>query len=121
MKDHRYCLYIIRLFYSHGHLYFFYSNLHFVILCQPFQPALLYIVPAAIGFLAAHVIWNGEVKPVCFYIFPWTYFWSILKEQIFYFRQVLTFSNTLSFFFLSIWYTLCCNFYTNHVFLFFWH
>jgi minor histocompatibility antigen H13 len=30
-----------------------------------FQPALLYIVPAAIGFLAAHVVWNGEVKPVC--------------------------------------------------------
>lgn len=31
----------------------------------PFQPALLYIVPAVIGFLAAHVIWNGEVQPVC--------------------------------------------------------
>ena len=30
-----------------------------------FQPALLYIVPAAIGFLAAHVIWNGDIKPVC--------------------------------------------------------
>lgn len=29
------------------------------------QPALLYIVPAVIGFLAAHVVWNGEVKPVC--------------------------------------------------------
>jgi len=34
-----------------------------------FQPALLYIVPAVIGFLAAHVIWNGDVKPVCT-IFP---------------------------------------------------
>ena len=30
-----------------------------------FQPALLYIVPSVIGFLAAHCIWNGEVKPVC--------------------------------------------------------
>ncbi|POO03924.1 Peptidase A22B, signal peptide peptidase [Trema orientale] len=29
---------------------------------QAAQPALLYIVPAVIGFLAAHVIWNGEVK-----------------------------------------------------------
>nr|XP_034923395.1 signal peptide peptidase-like isoform X1 [Populus alba] len=29
-----------------------------------FQPALLYIVPAVIGFLAAHVLWNGEVKPL---------------------------------------------------------
>ncbi|GJR09124.1 signal peptide peptidase [Tanacetum coccineum] len=27
-------------------------------------PALLYIVPAVIGFLAAHCIWNGEVKPL---------------------------------------------------------
>ncbi|KAJ9546149.1 hypothetical protein OSB04_025856 [Centaurea solstitialis] len=33
---------------------------------QAAQPALLYIVPAVIGFLAAHCIWNGEVKPVCF-------------------------------------------------------
>ncbi|KAH8498758.1 hypothetical protein H0E87_017619 [Populus deltoides] len=31
---------------------------------QAAQPALLYIVPAAIGFLAAHVVWNGEVKPL---------------------------------------------------------
>lgn len=31
-----------------------------------FQPALLYIVPAVIGFLAVHCIWNGDVKPVCF-------------------------------------------------------
>ncbi|KAG6762467.1 hypothetical protein POTOM_032967 [Populus tomentosa] len=31
---------------------------------QAAQPALLYIVPAAIGFLAAHVAWNGEVKPL---------------------------------------------------------
>ncbi|KEH35986.1 signal peptide peptidase-like protein [Medicago truncatula] len=29
---------------------------------QAAQPALLYIVPAVIGFLAAHCIWNGEVK-----------------------------------------------------------
>ena len=29
-----------------------------------FQPALLYIVPAVLGFLAVHVICNGEVKPV---------------------------------------------------------
>lgn len=34
-------------------------------LLSNFQPALLYIVPAVIGFLAAHVIWNGDVKPVC--------------------------------------------------------
>ncbi|KAF1865481.1 hypothetical protein Lal_00004856 [Lupinus albus] len=26
------------------------------------QPALLYIVPAVIGFLAAHCLWNGDVK-----------------------------------------------------------
>ncbi|CAM8969698.1 unnamed protein product [Rhodiola kirilowii] len=26
------------------------------------QPALLYIVPCVIGFLATHCIWNGEVK-----------------------------------------------------------
>lgn len=31
-----------------------------------FQPALLYIVPAVIGFLAAHCIWNGDVKPVSY-------------------------------------------------------
>ncbi|XP_024970564.1 signal peptide peptidase-like [Cynara cardunculus var. scolymus] len=31
---------------------------------QAAQPALLYIVPAVIGFLAAHCIWNGEVKPL---------------------------------------------------------
>lgn len=36
-----------------------------------FQPALLYIVPSVIGFLAVHVIWNGDIKPVC--IFPMTY------------------------------------------------
>ncbi|PNX80772.1 signal peptide peptidase-like protein, partial [Trifolium pratense] len=33
---------------------------------QAGQPALLYIVPAVIGFLAAHCIWNGDVKQVCF-------------------------------------------------------
>ncbi|KAL9273713.1 Signal peptide peptidase-like protein [Drosera capensis] len=31
---------------------------------QAAQPALLYIVPAVIGFLAAHVLWNGEIKPL---------------------------------------------------------
>ncbi|KAG6436965.1 hypothetical protein SASPL_101872 [Salvia splendens] len=31
---------------------------------QAAQPALLYIVPGVIGFLAAHCIWNGEVKPL---------------------------------------------------------
>ncbi|KAF4349139.1 hypothetical protein F8388_012257 [Cannabis sativa] len=31
---------------------------------QAAQPALLYIVPAVIGFLAAHVIFNGEIKPL---------------------------------------------------------
>ncbi|MBA0745095.1 hypothetical protein Gogos_007686, partial [Gossypium gossypioides] len=31
---------------------------------QAAQPALLYIVPAVIGFLAAHCVWNGDVKPV---------------------------------------------------------
>ncbi|KAL3828232.1 hypothetical protein ACJIZ3_017034 [Penstemon smallii] len=29
---------------------------------QAAQPALLYIVPSVIGFLAAHCLWNGEVK-----------------------------------------------------------
>ncbi|XP_022752402.1 signal peptide peptidase-like isoform X3 [Durio zibethinus] len=28
------------------------------------QPALLYIVPGVIGFLAAHCLWNGDVKPL---------------------------------------------------------
>ncbi|XP_076940949.1 signal peptide peptidase-like [Bidens hawaiensis] len=31
---------------------------------QAAQPALLYIVPGVIGFLGAHCIWNGEVKPL---------------------------------------------------------
>ncbi|KAM1224583.1 signal peptide peptidase-like [Malus sylvestris] len=31
---------------------------------QAAQPALLYIVPSVIGFLAAHCIWNGDVKPL---------------------------------------------------------
>lgn len=31
---------------------------------QAAQPALLYIVPAVIGFLAVHVIWNHDVKPL---------------------------------------------------------
>ncbi|KAH1252997.1 Signal peptide peptidase [Glycine max] len=29
---------------------------------QAAQPALLYIVPSVIGFLAAHCLWNGDVK-----------------------------------------------------------
>ncbi|KAK9032607.1 hypothetical protein V6N11_056867 [Hibiscus sabdariffa] len=31
---------------------------------QAAQPALLYIVPSVIGFLAVHSLWNGEVKPL---------------------------------------------------------
>ncbi|XP_074310588.1 signal peptide peptidase 2 [Silene latifolia] len=31
---------------------------------QAAQPALLYIVPAVIGCLALHVLWNGDVKPL---------------------------------------------------------
>eukprot|EP01018_Ginkgo_biloba_P029700 Gb_00840 [translate_table: standard] len=31
---------------------------------QAAQPALLYIVPGVVGFLALHCIWNGEVKPL---------------------------------------------------------
>lgn len=31
---------------------------------QAAQPALLYIVPAVIGFLAVHCLWNGDVKPL---------------------------------------------------------
>ncbi|KAK9125067.1 hypothetical protein Scep_013913 [Stephania cephalantha] len=31
---------------------------------QAAQPALLYIVPAVVGFTAVHCIWNGEVKPL---------------------------------------------------------
>lgn len=31
---------------------------------QAAQPALLYIVPGVIGFLAVHCIWNGEIKPL---------------------------------------------------------
>lgn len=31
---------------------------------QAAQPALLYIVPAVIGFLAVHVTWNGDIKPL---------------------------------------------------------
>ena len=32
------------------------------------QPALLYIVPGVIGFVAVHCLWNGEVKQVRFWI-----------------------------------------------------
>lgn len=39
----------------------------FTFYCDPYcQPALLYIVPSVIGFLAAHCLWNGDVKQVCF-------------------------------------------------------
>ncbi|EPS60281.1 hypothetical protein M569_14522, partial [Genlisea aurea] len=31
---------------------------------QAAQPALLYIVPAVIGFMAVHTVWNGDVKQV---------------------------------------------------------
>ncbi|KAH0855394.1 hypothetical protein HID58_008046 [Brassica napus] len=31
---------------------------------QAAQPALLYIVPAVIGFLASHCVWNGDIKPL---------------------------------------------------------
>ncbi|KAG0465866.1 hypothetical protein HPP92_020030 [Vanilla planifolia] len=34
---------------------------------QAAQPALLYIVPGVIGFLAVHCLWNGEVKPLLEY------------------------------------------------------
>uniref|UniRef100_A0A0E0L2Z7 Uncharacterized protein n=1 Tax=Oryza punctata TaxID=4537 RepID=A0A0E0L2Z7_ORYPU len=34
---------------------------------QAAQPALLYIVPGVIGFVAVHCMWNGEVKPLLEY------------------------------------------------------
>uniref|UniRef100_A0A0E0DRV5 Peptidase A22B family protein n=1 Tax=Oryza meridionalis TaxID=40149 RepID=A0A0E0DRV5_9ORYZ len=34
---------------------------------QAAQPALLYIVPGVIGFVAVHCLWNGEVKPLLEY------------------------------------------------------
>ncbi|MQM07391.1 hypothetical protein Taro_040230 [Colocasia esculenta] len=34
---------------------------------QAAQPALLYIVPGVVGFVAAHCLWNGEVKPLLEY------------------------------------------------------
>ena len=48
----------------------------FLFILPCFQPALLYIVPAVIGFLAAHCIWNGDVKQVCFTssFFPFLFF-----------------------------------------------
>lgn len=45
--------------------YIFISVISLIDFCVCIQPALLYIVPAVIGFLAAHCIWNGEVKQVC--------------------------------------------------------
>lgn len=42
-----------------------FSNLALCVLLL-FQPALLYIVPAVIGFVAVHCIWNGDMKPVNF-------------------------------------------------------
>lgn len=44
----------------------FFINIFLLLLLSLFQPALLYIVPCVIGFLAAHCIWNGDVKQVCF-------------------------------------------------------
>lgn len=46
-------------------LYLYLSYFSHYDFCVCIQPALLYIVPAVIGFLAAHCIWNGEVKQVC--------------------------------------------------------
>ena len=45
-----------------------YRLIWWVLVCglSLFQPALLYIVPAVIGFLASHCVWNGDIKPVCF-------------------------------------------------------
>uniref|UniRef100_A0A1D1YN77 Minor histocompatibility antigen H13 n=1 Tax=Anthurium amnicola TaxID=1678845 RepID=A0A1D1YN77_9ARAE len=34
---------------------------------QAAQPALLYIVPGVVGFVAIHCLWNGEVKPLLEY------------------------------------------------------
>ncbi|OAY68300.1 signal peptide peptidase 1 [Ananas comosus] len=34
---------------------------------QAAQPALLYIVPGVVGFVAVHCLWNGEVKPLLAY------------------------------------------------------
>ncbi|XP_026402345.1 signal peptide peptidase-like isoform X2 [Papaver somniferum] len=51
------------------HLGYFYSAFFGYIIgiclmncCQAAQPALLYIVPAVIGSLAVHCLWNGEVE-----------------------------------------------------------
>lgn len=48
----------------------------FLFILPCFQPAPLYIVPAVIGFLAAHCIWNGDVKQICFTssFFPFLFF-----------------------------------------------
>ncbi|KAL2941968.1 Signal peptide peptidase [Bienertia sinuspersici] len=46
---------------------------------QAAQPALLYIVPAAIGCLAVHVMWNGDIKPVCDFLFSIVAIHSILR------------------------------------------
>lgn len=40
-------------------------SISYLIFSFLFQPALLYIVPCVIGFLAVHTIFNGEVKQVC--------------------------------------------------------
>lgn len=39
-------------------------SLHFYSCVWHSQPALLYIVPGVVGFVAVHCLWNGEVKPV---------------------------------------------------------
>jgi hypothetical protein len=58
------------------------------------QPALLYIVPCVIGFLAVHCAWNGEIKQVCFlvlhlyccikglYLSFFSSFWVVLNLQL---------------------------------------
>lgn len=57
----------------------FYCLILITFLTIPFQPALLYIVPAVIGFLAAHCIWNGEVKQVCSSPYIFSYLHSIFS------------------------------------------
>ncbi|XLT00966.1 hypothetical protein HN51_050317 [Arachis hypogaea] len=44
--------------------FFFYFSLLFLAFAYDVMPALLYIVPAVIGSLAVHCIWNADVKQV---------------------------------------------------------
>lgn len=79
----------------------FYCLIVITFLTIPFQPALLYIVPAVIGFLAAHCIWNGEVKQVCssplFFVLSEQIYLSVLPTQLF-FTIAYTFSNKIKFY-----------------------